>query len=188
MYTEHAILVNIPDAAQDADKTLSKMTKNEIRKMVIDYAIQKTEYYEGFVFDFRYLRKKKPVLFSRDDWNGFEKKLLDIDVCQKAFAIDQLPVLEEVAGSINVLDLLRTLLLVNKRDASRDSVDPEAWFLDCRNLGARALLFIAKIIWGEYFFDSLFYDIRRRTALVPFIGRLKETPDDWALVLFDYHI
>ena len=53
---------------------------------------------------------------------------------------------------------------------------------------AWALKQIANLIHGDYTFDSEFYDTSRGTALVPFIAQLKENPDEWALVQFDYHM
>jgi len=187
MYAEHMILVNIPNAVQDADKALNEMTKNEIQEMVIDYATKGTECFYDAVFDNRSLLEDEPVIFSSDDWTVFEEKLLEIDECQKSYAESLLSYLEEITGTTNVSDILRTLLLANDRTASCDSVDPQIWRWDYLNQGAWALLQIARTISGRYTFDSLFYDTSRRTALVPFIGRLKETPDDWALVQFEYH-
>lgn len=80
-----------------------------------------------------------------------------------------------------------TLLLANDRAASEDDVDPEAWKWDYLNQGAWALKQIASILHGDYIFESEFYDTDRKTALVPFIEQLKENPDDWALVQYEYH-
>ena len=187
MHADHAILVNIPEAARDANKPLNEMTKNEIQEMVIDYATEATDIFFCSAFDYRSLLENQPVIFSGDDWNVFEEKLLEIDKCQKGYAMHLLNYLEKEAGSTNVSDILRTLLLVNDRTASRDSVDPQTWRWDYMNQGAWALFEISKVIHGSYTFDSLFFDTWRSTALVPFIGQLKETPNDWALVQFDYH-
>ena len=52
----HAILVNIPYAAESANKNLSEMTKEE---MIIDYATNETKRFCGPVFDYRELLDDK---------------------------------------------------------------------------------------------------------------------------------
>ncbi|MBR0421866.1 MAG: hypothetical protein IJI85_04725 [Clostridia bacterium] len=191
MYALHAILVNIPDVAKTENKNLETMTQNEIKEMVIDYATEETECFYGPVFDNRWLLEEvkgyEPVIFSREDWSYFEEMLLAVDRDQKNEAMRLLDYLKEQTESTELADILDTLLLANDRAASEDDVDPEAWKWDYLNQGAWALKQIASILHGDYIFESEFYDTDRRTALVPFIEQLKENPDDWALVQYEYH-
>ncbi len=198
MHSIHAILVNIPYAADDAEKNLSEMTKEEIKEMVISYATEETERFYGTVFDSRELLDEEdceedndecylPVVLASEDWEGFEKILLDKDRCQKHEASWMLACLKKETGSTDVSAILKNLLLVNDRTANRDNVNPITWDYDSLNQGAWLLREIANLIHGDYTFDSCFYDTSRDTALVPFIAQLKENPADWALVQFDYH-
>lgn len=191
MHSTHCILVNIPSAAEHYNNTVSEMTKAELKEMVIAYAESRTEDFYGWVYDGRELLDEadgyQPVIFSNENWSEFEDILLSVDSDQKNYAKEMLEYLKEEAGSTDVSDILSSLLLANDRTASRDSVDPDTWKWDYLNQGAYALKQIAHLIHGDYNFDSEFYDTYRGTALVPFIAQLKETPDDWALVQFDYH-
>ena len=187
MYSTHAILVNIPYAADAAGKQLSKMTKEEIKEMVINYATEETECFAGPVFDCRSLLDDESVLFANENWDAFEEILIAIDRDQKNSAKHLLKYLEDQAGSTDVSTLLNSLLLKNDRTADRDDVDPDTWNWDYLNQGAWALRQVSRLIHGDYIPDSEFYDTSRNTALVPFIGNLKENPDEWALVQYEYH-
>ena len=183
----HAILVKIPYAAEAAEKNLSEMKKEEIKEMVIGYATEETECFSGWAFDYRALLDDEPVLFANDNWDMFEEVLLAIDSDQKNYAKETLEDLEEEVETTDLSVILNNLLLVNDRTASCDSVDSKTWRFDHLNHDALALVEIARLIHGDYYFESEFYDTSRRTALVPFIAKLKENPADWALVQFDYH-
>ena len=198
MYSTHAILVNIPDAAKSSSSKLSEMTKEEIKEMVINYATNETERFAGPVFDSRDLLNEEdheedqdecflPVVFASEEWDIFERILLAKDRAQKAEAKFALEYLKEQAGSTDVSALLSNLMLANDRTACRESVAPETWRWDYLNQGAFALKHIGELIHGTYCFESCFYDTSRDTALVPFIKKLKENPEDWAIVQYDYH-
>ena len=120
--------------------------------------------------------------------DAFEEMLLAIDRDQKNYAKHMLGYLKEEAGSTDVSEILSNILLANDRTANREDVDSNTWRFDFLNQGAWALGQIAKMIHGDYNFDSEFYDTFRGTALIPFIDTLKEKPEEWALVQFDYHM
>ena len=187
MFSTHAILVNTTYASDAANKNLSEMTKEEIKEMVINYATNETECFYGPVFDCRDLVEDQPVVFAADSWSLFEEILLAVDRDQKNYAKHMLNFLKREAGSTDVSEILSNLFLTRDRTADRDSVDPDTWSWDYLNIGAWALRQLAYLIHGEYIFDSEFYDTYRRTALVPFIATLKESPSEWALVQFVYH-
>lgn len=48
---------------------------------------------------------------------------------------------------------------------------------------------MAKLLDGEYFYDSCFYDTAKYTARLDgtTMREVREKPQDWALVFFDYH-
>lgn len=48
---------------------------------------------------------------------------------------------------------------------------------------------LGKLLDGEYFYDSCFYDTAHYTARIneETIAKVQKKPQDWALVLFDYH-
>lgn len=198
MHSTHAILVNIRYASDESNKLHSEMTKEEIREMVINYATEETERFSDLAFDYRTLLDEyyeedegedyRSVIFASEDWTAFEEVLLSADRAQKGYAKHMLKYLEEQTGTLDIAQILSYLLLANDRSASQDNVDPDAWRWDYLNQGSWALREIARLIHGDYYFESGFYDTSRRTALVPFINKLKEKPEEWALVRFDYHI
>ena len=197
MHSTHAILVKIPYAADSAEKNLSEMTKEEIKEMVINYATNETECFSGWAFDYRTLLDEyyeedddedyRPVIFADEDWNAFEEVLLSADKMQKGYAKSMLKYLEAQTGTLDLTQILSSLLLANDRTASKDKIDPDTWRWDYLSQGSFALLEIARLIRGKYYFKSGFYDTSRGTALVPFIEQLKEHPEEWVLVRFDYH-
>ena len=198
MHSNHAILVNIPDAAESVNMNLAEMTKEEIKEMVINYATEETERFADRAFDYRVLLDDEeheegeiefghPVVFANEDWEIFEEILIEKDRGQKAEAKFTLEYLKETAGSTDVSEILSNLLLANDRTANREDVDSNTWRFDFLNQGTWALRHLANLIHGDYIFDSAFYDTSRGTALVPFIAKLKENPSEWALVQFDYH-
>ena len=196
-HSTHAILVKIPYAAKDSEKNLNEITKEQIKEMVINYATEKTECFYGWAFDYRTLLDEyyeedadedyRSVIFADEDWDAFEKVLLSTDKMQKGYAEELLEYLEEQTGTLDLKQILSSLLLVNDRTASKENVDPNTWKWDDLNQGSWTLLEIARLICGIYYFESGFYDTSRGTAHVPFIEKLKEHPEEWALVAFDYH-
>ena len=48
---------------------------------------------------------------------------------------------------------------------------------------------MAKLLDGEYFYDSYFYDTAKYTARLDetTMREIQEKPQDWALVFFDHH-
>ena len=188
MHSIHAILVNITDAIRNDEKKITEMTKEELKERVINYAENHTDSFYGFAFDGRELLEDEPVLFASDNWDAFEEMLLAIDRDQKNYAKHMLGYLKEEAGSTDVSEILSNILLANDRTANREDVDSNTWRFDFLNQGAWALGQIAKMIHGDYAFESEFYDTFRGTALIPFIDTLKEKPEEWALVQFEYHM
>lgn len=195
MYITHTILVNISYAAESANKTLTKMSKEETKEMVINYATEETNCFFGRAFDFRSLLDNhdegededcRSVIFANEDWDAFENVLLSADEMQKKYAKSILKYLAKNTGTLDLSELLTNLLLANDRKADKDSVDANTWAWDYLNQGSWALSEIARTIRGDYHFESGFYDTSRGTALVPFIDKLKKNPEEWALVRFEY--
>ena len=48
---------------------------------------------------------------------------------------------------------------------------------------------LSDLLYGRYIDDSLFYDAHEYTARIykNTLAALKEHPEDWAVVMFDYH-
>ena len=48
---------------------------------------------------------------------------------------------------------------------------------------------LSDLLYGRYIDDSLFYDTHEYTARIykSTLSALKERPEDWAVVMFDYH-
>ena len=81
--------------------------------------------------------------------------------------------LEEETGTLDLKQILSSLLLANDRTASKGNVDPDTWRWDYLNQGAFALLEIARLISGNYYCESEFYD----TSALPISSHLVFLPE-----------
>ena len=186
MHFTTAILVHVPSAVDDDENNIKEMTKEELTACVVNYAENETERFYGPVYDYRDLIEN-PVIFANENWKAFEDDLLERDRAQKGYAISMLEYLSELTDKRDITDLVSSLFLANDRRATPESVDIKTWKWDHLDQRSWALLEIARVIKGKFTAESGFYDTYRRTSLVPFIEKLKEEPDNWALVTYDCH-
>lgn len=178
MHCLHKILVYIPHTVGD-DK---KIDRNKQINYIRDYAEAKTEQFADVVFDYRSescsagaYDDKYPVnvLFAVDDIDRFVGELEEVVEHQKISLSFWLSTIKKNIGT----DLTEIVnhLLINEPD-----------YLS--NTGYQ-LFCVAKLLYGEYIFESGFYNTEYYTSRIYTrdIEQIKESPKDWVLVMLDYH-
>ena len=177
MHALHKILVRVDgDGIHDADG----MAKEEIMDEARHTAADTTEDFNQ-AFDWRETETAgrwddiypTNVLLSADDINGFVYEILEckkkqeaeIDVCVKR--------IREGLGSMDLQSII---------DRNMDEVRDYSLLYE--------LKLIAELLSGDYVFDSMFFDADFYTAKITeeTINKVKQNPDDWALVMFDCHM
>lgn len=183
MHSLHKILVHIPDIPLDS----ATCSKEDFIDRVRSYAEEQTS--DGYmtVFDWRETdsagrwEAQYPVnvLFAKEDSEQFIQELIDVQKYQHQeiqYALDEL---SKKAGT----DLKQIICEVEKMNNQHEitkTVDLMTTFYLSR---------IASLLYGQYIFQSYFYNISGETSRVypQDIEAIKNNPEDWALVLFDYH-
>ena len=188
MHSTHIILVNLAD---DYDP---EMTNEEMRRVARWKAEEETERFFGSVFDSRHLLEEGedddfpvPVVLSKENWSLFEEYLLSVDKAQKQYAKFLMDRVRANTGTSDLCKLLNDIFLSHDRSCPMDIIEKNNWEWDAIADTPWKINIVADLMHGVYNIDSQFYDTYRGTALVPFLAQLKKTPDDWALVAFDYH-
>ncbi len=168
MHYLHKILIYIPDFYD----------KKEIptRLGVRHYAREATEQFAGDVFDWRETNTAgrweeiypENVIFAKDDATLF---IHELEVCleqQNSVIDDSLRQIKTELGT-NIDEIV----------ASVGNKNSKAFYLNL----------LGNILYGVYMIDSCFYDSHKCTARITAkdISDIKEDPNDWALVMFDYH-
>ncbi len=181
MHYLHKILVYIPDAVSDR----SGCDREALLRKIRTYAEEATECFYEDVYDWRETEsagrwgREYPinVLLAEDDPQLFEKELASVMENQKAETLGYLAQLKNTVGT----DLDRITGVIQNCTGCTDNTDGTtlAYFLYC----------LAAHLYGEYRCDSGFYNTRKYTArLYPAdIEAAGAKPEDWALVIFDYH-
>ena len=174
MHYLHKILVPLKDHYGNSrfDSVSDKELKDEIRF----FAESETEDFYGAVFDWRETEtagrwqcdNSENVILSKNDINTFIKELERCAEYQKTEINNYLKEIKRCS-----LDLSE---LVKKH-------------FEGEIIPGFALLKLSNFLYGRYMDDSLFYDLDTYSANVDkrTIQKVKECPDDWALVMFDYH-
>lgn len=172
MHALHKILVRInghtPIIATDREELI-----NEIRHR----AVSMTDEDYGKAFDWRETdtagrwSEVYPVnvILSRDNIDIFVEKLkdcLESQISEMRYHLDNI---------CKVSSDIKTLFDI---ECSSPGSVP-SWDLRC----------LSELMYGIYNFDSGFYNTEEYTAKITesTIEAVKSSPDDWALVMFDYH-
>ena len=191
MYSTEMILVHIPSALKSAGKSRDELKKEELIRLVEDYAAGVVDSFCGTdIHSYELMSEEidhdypEPVVFADEDWDAFTSYLDECDQGQKLQASHLLEFLRDNTGTTDVGEILDTLLLSHDRGASAGEMDERVWNMDYLDQGAWALRMIAQFIKGTFMFESGFYDSFRKTALIPFYEKLKNKKADWALVIF----
>ena len=172
MHALHKILVRLsPDLmSRDCDR---KLLVEEARGV----AERETEVYQDRVFDWRETEMAgrwssvypENVILSRDNLDAFVAELDEIMTLQHEIAHQYLA---RICKDITDLPTL----VQSELDSPR-SID------------TYELHQLASLLHGEYDFFFRFFNCDAYTARIEqaTIDRVKETPNEWALVMFDYH-
>lgn len=183
MHSLHKILVYIPDILFDS----VACPKEDFIDRVRSYAEEQTSNGYMTVFDWRETasagrwKSQYPVnvLFAKEDIEQFIQELIDVQKYQQQeiqYALDEL---SKKAGT----DLKQIICEVEKVTSQHEitkTVDLMTTFYLSR---------IASLLYGVYTSQSCFYNISGETSRIypQDIDAVKNNPEDWALVLFDYH-
>ena len=169
MHTLYKILVWVPEV-----EIGDRATREEKECAIRNYAEEVTECYEGFVF-IRWIGEyPSNVIFASDDVEKFVAELQEVSRLQEERLNVSLARLKELAG--NNLGKI----VAKARDEYCSDKDAITYHLNC----------VAGILDGKYTEDSFYYDTMRCTSRVlpRVFDQVKENPEEWALVLLDYHI
>lgn len=183
MHYLHKILVYIPDVTSDRDGYEKAELADDIRR----YAENETESFCEQAFDWRetatagrweydYL---KNVLFAEDDLERFVSELTTVVENQKDELQCCLAQLKDTVGT-DLEEIAKKIFSQNAYDDCRNGVTfMTSYYLHCA----------AAYLHGEYRCSSYFYNVHDYTArLYPAdIEAVKSEPQNWALVMFDYH-
>lgn len=183
MHSLHKILVHIPDILFNS----ATGSKEDLINRVRSYAAEQTFDYYMTVFDWRETESagrwesQYPinVLFAKDNIEGFIHELIAVRKYQHQEIRSLLNELSEKIGT----DLRQITCEIEKMNSPHETsktVDLMTTFY---------LSHIVSLLQGKYIFDSCFYNIIDNTSRVypQDIDTIKKSPEDWALVLFDYH-
>lgn len=188
MNSTHLVLVNLANAIG------SNASDEHLRKEAIGIAEEETNCFYERVFDHRSLLEEGEdedfpvsVVLSKNDWQLFEDYLLRADKMQKDYARFLMSRITANNENFCFNLLLEDSFLSHDRTANADEIVKNGWEYDEYADTPWKLNTIAQLMSGKYNIDSHFYDPYRETALVPFLANLKETPDNWALVVFSCH-
>ncbi len=175
MHSLHKILVHVPDCVDLSAPWDEK--KEEIRS----YAETATEEYYEQAFDWRETdcagrwedEYPEQVYLASENIDWFLKELSEVRQGQEGEMNYRLEQLKESDG-LSIRELCDKL---NDKSETYSSLE------------AYNLLQLSKLTYGEYDFDSGFYDSHNCTAKIfnGTIENIKSNPENWALVMFDYH-
>lgn len=178
MHYLHKILVYIPDV----DSDMEALGREEQIDKIRSYAETETERFADDVFDWREKsssagrwEKEYPVnvLFASDNVDRFVEELNEVIESQKIDLSIWVSLIKKRVGTD--LNEIVDHLFHNEPD----DLSNIGYYLHC----------IADLLYGEYQCDSGFYNTHEYTARLYLrdIEFAKSNPNDWALVMLDYH-
>lgn len=184
MHILNRILVNVEEALEGK----CDIDRSEVISMVRNYAEQETDCFYAIAYDWRETdtagrwaaQYPENVLLGSEDPDQLCKEIAAAEISQKERLDSCLKILEEYA-SMPFSELVQTIW------TRHVSLPVNATF--AADMASTCFIIIAKLLTGEYFSNSLFYDTDKRTARInPYTYmKIQENPGDWALVFFDQH-
>lgn len=183
MHYLHKILVHIPSVhiEEDADR------ETQLSR-IISHARSETEDFYEQAFDWReddsagrWEDEYPQVAYiASDDLEWFLKELGEVVTSQKNevdFHLQQLRC--ELGTDITMIADKLWNRPGNNYEASKGVTEMSAYYLRT----------LAQLLYGEYRCSSYFYNTNDHTArLYPSdLDMIKQSPEEWALVMFDYH-
>lgn len=186
MHYLHKILVYIPYVKESCGEASNK---SELMNNIRMYAEHETEEYYCDVFDWRETQTAgrwkseypENVLLAEDDVQKFADELKTTMINQKSYIDDALTKLRKTIGT----DLEEIVEKHWESDRYSFNEDDDL-VIETSMLN---LMSIICMLSGTYTSDSMFYNTYNGTARIyPSDIRIVERyPEDWALVMFDYH-
>lgn len=183
MHYLHKILVYIPDVSKEADS----MIRDSLVSAIRSHAESETEGFYKEVFDWRETDTAgrwsdaypENVLLGSDDPNSLYEAVAECYQTQKS-EIDHLIALLKSSVGVDIEHIASGIWDRNYEDKPKNGFDL---------LTALHLHRLSDLLYGRYIDDSLFYDAHEYTARIykNTLAALKEHPEDWAVVMFDYH-
>lgn len=176
MHILHRILVNIEDINREAEE--KGFTKEEFLAMIKNEASDAIEPYRDRVFDYH----SNDAGGWADDY-PVNVKLADEDLNYFLYEIENAKDLQNTAVNDRIQQLSETTLNVSKLTRLYRNGELDG------SMKSYYLLVLARLLYGEYFYDSGFYDVEEYTARIDknTIEKVKANPKDYALVFFDLH-
>jgi len=122
----------------------------------------------------------KQVYFASDDIDWFINEIKEAVASQKAEAEMYMKEIKE-HGGINLEDIVSVLM--------DDNLKPEAPSARFASAASFALLKLSRLLYGDYDIDSGIYNLASSSARIynEDIEQIKQEPNKWAIVMFDYH-
>lgn len=186
MHYLHKILVHIPSAITSDENT----TREEILEAVKRHARTETESFGDQAFDWREDESAgrwsdqypQQAYLASEDLDWFVKELEEILRFQEGEIANSLIRLGESVGT----DLPTIVQGLWDRDDHDPNPDPNKKF---SSMTAYYLRTMAELLYGQYRCDSYFYNTDSYTARLfkSDMDTIKQNPEKWALVMFDYH-
>lgn len=184
MHYLHKILVYVPDVIGTSDENLSE---KELFESIRSHAENETESFCEEVFDWRETdsagrwsdRYPQQVYLAEKDLDWFIKELQDSIAAQRNEIEMCMEQLKSSVGT-NLEDIVNGLWT---RKAMYDSTD------GFNVMTPYYLNEIAAHLYGRYRCDSYFYNVHDCTARLynSDLDMIRQEPQNWALVMFDYH-
>lgn len=178
MHALHKILVYIPNVTLGDD-----LDKEDLIEAIRDQAVSDTECYEGIVFDWRSTddlgvwNEDYPcnVLLAKDN---LEKVLEELVNCYEHQKLSFENTLRKIKGIVgyDISDVSQKIFGERSNDIHNYDLS--------YNIGV-----LGNLASGHYTIDSEFYDTNASTAKITknTINMVKSDPNNWALVMCDYH-
>lgn len=184
MHYLHKILVHIPEVTNQAE---SADNKDTLVQKIRNYAENETESFYQKAFDWRETdsagrwSNEYPVnvIFAADDIERFVTELTTAMENQNAESHICLTQLKESVGT-NLEEIVQGLQGRYSCDDSKNGFSfMTPYYFYC----------LAAQLYGEYRSDSYFYNTLEHSSCIfqKDIDQIRENPEYWALVMFDYH-
>lgn len=176
MHALHCILVDIRQIEKELDKELDLENLKEVKEEILDYALEKTDEFRNQVFDYR----SDDAGSWRDEYPdnvilGSENKERFLELLDKFSK-------KPLTAALSYFETLEKDKIVIDKKFIEDAFNDY-------HIDLFALHLIFKLINGEYDFASQFYSIPDGDSRLGKDGleEIKHHPEDYALVLLDYH-
>lgn len=184
MHYLHKILVYIPDAVSVEDEMIREEKMDRIRS----YADEQTSDFYGSVFDWRETdcagrwssEFPQNVIFAADDIDAFITQV-------------ELGISNQKRELASCLKYLKESVGTDLEGIIKGELECKTQYGESVNgfgvMTSYYLHIISSLLYGEYRSDSYIYNSHGYTARIfpEDIDSIRQEPENWALVMFDYH-